>query len=72
MFSQDVKIQAYDSDTKKTFTFQIKANSSDSTKGSNLKFEPTMKGTSSARLGKHLLMMYVIFLKKSANLKLNL
>ena len=52
MFSQDVKIQAYDSDTKKTFTFQIKANSSDSTKGSNLKFEPTMKGTSSARLGK--------------------
>ena len=52
MFSQDVKIQAYDSDTKKTFTFQIKANSSDSKKGSNLKFEPTMKGTSSARLGK--------------------
>ncbi len=52
MFTQDVKIKVDDPDTKKTFTFQIKANSSDSKKGSNLKFEPTMKGASSARLGK--------------------
>ena len=52
MFSQDVKIKVDDPDTKKTFSFQIKANSSDSKKGSNLKFEPTMKGVSSARLGK--------------------
>ena len=52
MFTQDVKIKVDDPDTKKTFTFQIKANSSDSKKGSNLKFEPTMKGASAARLGK--------------------
>ena len=52
MFTQDVKIKVDDPDTKKTFTFQIKANSSDSKKGSNLKFEPPMKGASSARLGK--------------------
>ena len=52
MFTQDVKIKVDDPDTNKTFTFQIKANSSDSKKGSNLKFEPTMKGASSARLGK--------------------
>ena len=52
MFSQDVKIKVDDPDTKKTFSFQIKANSSNSKTGSNLKFEPTMKGVSSARLGK--------------------
>ena len=52
MFTQDVKIKVDDPDTKKTFTFQIKANSSNSKTGSNLKFEPTMKGASAARLGK--------------------
>ena len=52
MFTQDVKIKVDDPDTNKTFTFQIKANSSNSKTGSNLKFEPTMKGASAARLGK--------------------
>ena len=53
MFTQDVLIKV-DAQAKesKDFTFQIKANSSDSTSGSNLKFEPTAKGASLARLGK--------------------
>ena len=53
MFTQDVLIKV-DAQAKesKDFTFQIKANSSDSTTGSNLKFEPTAKGASLARLGK--------------------
>ena len=51
-FTQDVKIKVDAVDDNKTFTFQIKANSSDARNGSNLKFEPTMKGASSARLGK--------------------
>ena len=49
-FTQDVKIKVDAVDDNKTFTFQIKANSSDAKNGSNLKFEPTMKGASSARL----------------------
>ena len=52
MFSQDVKITVDAQQENKTFTFQIKANSSDSTTGSNLKFEPTAKGAGTARLGK--------------------
>ena len=50
MFTQDVKI-SIDGEGK-TFVFQIKANSSDDVGGSNLKFEPTAKGTGTARLGK--------------------
>ena len=53
MFTQDVLIKVdAQAQESKDFTFQIKANSSDSTTGSNLKFEPTMKGASAARLGK--------------------
>ena len=50
MFTQDVKIVV--TGGGKTFTFQIKANDSASTNGSNLKFEPTAKGAGMARLGK--------------------
>ena len=50
MFTQDVKI-SIDGEGK-TFVFQIKANSSDAKGGSNLKFEPTAKGSGTARLGK--------------------
>ena len=52
MFTQDVKITVDAPQENKTFVFQIKANSSDSTTGSNLKFEPTAKGAGTARLGK--------------------
>jgi len=52
MFTQDVKITVDADAENKTFAFQIKANSSDATGGSNLKFEPTMKGAAAARLGK--------------------
>ena len=50
MFTQDVKITI--AGGGKTFVFQIKANSSDAKGGSNLKFEPTAKGSGTARLGK--------------------
>ena len=50
MFTQDVKISI--EGEGKTFVFQIKANSSDAKGGSNLKFEPTAKGSGTARLGK--------------------
>ena len=50
MFTQDVKISI--KGEGKTFVFQIKANSSDDKDGSNLKFEPTAKGSGTARLGK--------------------
>ena len=50
MFTQDVKITIVGGG--KTFVFQIKANSSDAKGGSNLKFEPTAKGSGTARLGK--------------------
>ena len=50
MFTQDVKISI--KGEGKTFVFQIKANSSDAIDGSNLKFEPTAKGSGTARLGK--------------------
>ena len=51
MFTQDVKIMVDSIKDNKTFSFQIKA--LDSGKANqNLKFEPTMKGASSARLGK--------------------
>ena len=52
MFSQDVKITVDAQQENKTFTFQIKANDSGATNGSNLKFEPTAKGAGLARLGK--------------------
>ena len=52
MFTQDVKITVDAIQENKTFVFQIKANSSDATNGSNLKFEPTMRGAGTARLGK--------------------
>ena len=52
MFTQDVKITVDADAENKTFSFQIKANSSDASGGSNLKFEPTMKGAAAARLGK--------------------
>ena len=50
MFTQDVKISI--DGGGKTFVFQIMANSSDDVGGSNLKFEPTAKGSGTARLGK--------------------
>ena len=65
MFTQDVKI-IVDGDGK-TFTFQIKANSSESTTGSNLKFEPTAKGAGMARLGKAPVDKVVKILKKDFN-----
>jgi len=52
MFTQDVKISIDAPKENKTFVFQIKANDSGSTSGSNLKFEPTAKGSGTARLGK--------------------
>ena len=52
MFTQDVKITIDAKAENKTFVFQIKANDSGSTSGSNLKFEPTAKGSGTARLGK--------------------
>jgi len=53
MFTQDVKINVETgAPDNKTFTFQIKALDSGSSGGQNLKFEPTMKGAGSARLGK--------------------
>ena len=52
MFTQDVKIDVNAEREGKVFTFQIKALDSGSSGGQNLKFEPTMKGASSARLGK--------------------
>ena len=52
MFTQDVKITIDATQENKTFVFQIKANDSGSTSGSNLKFEPTAKGSGTARLGK--------------------
>ena len=52
MFTQDVKISVDAKSENKTFTFQIKANDSGATNGSNLKFEPTAKGAGLARLGK--------------------
>lgn len=50
-FTQDVKIEIKDDDST-FYSFQIKANSSESTTGSNLKFEATIKGKSKARAGK--------------------
>jgi hypothetical protein len=52
MFTQDVKIVVDAVTENKTFTFQIKANDSGASGGSNLKFEPTAKGAGLARLGK--------------------
>ena len=64
MFSQDVKIAVNaKAQEGKEFSFQIKANSSESTTGSNLKFEPTMKGAGMARLGKAPVDMVVKLLK---------
>jgi len=51
-FTQDVRITAENAHTGDGYSFQIKANSSESTKGSNLKFELTIKGKSAARGGK--------------------
>lgn len=50
-FTQDVGISIKDEDST-TYKFQIKANSSESTTGSNLKFEATIKGKGMARAGK--------------------
>ena len=51
-FTQDVRVVANDKKNGGIFDFQIKANSSESTTGSNLKFEVTIKGMSKARGGK--------------------
>ena len=51
-FTQDVRIMAENAHTGDGYSFQIKANSSESTRGSNLKFELTIKGKSAARGGK--------------------
>ena len=51
-FTQDVRVVANDTKNSGIFDFQIKANSSESTTGSNLKFEVTIKGMSKARGGK--------------------
>lgn len=50
-FTQDVLIQIEDEDNTQ-YKFQIKANSSESTTGSNLKFEVTIRGKGKARAGK--------------------
>jgi hypothetical protein len=52
-FTQDVRL-VIESGGKpnKTYDFQIKANSSEASGGSNLKFEATLKGAGGARLGK--------------------
>lgn len=50
-FTQDVRIKIRDEDGGE-YNFQIKANSSESTNGSNLKFEATIKGKAKARAGK--------------------
>ena len=64
MFTQDVLINVNAKPQEgKEFSFQIKANSSESTTGSNLKFEPTMKGAGTARLGKAPVDMVVKLLK---------
>ena len=62
MFTQDVKINVEGGGA--TYVFQIKANSSDAKGGSNLKFEPTKKGSGSARLGKAPVDMVTKILKK--------
>lgn len=52
-FTQDVRLVIKSRGRKvRTYDFQIKANSSESTTGSNLKFEATQKGAGGARLGK--------------------
>ena len=51
-FTQDVRVLAEDLNSGDGYNFQIKANSSESTKGSNLKFELTIKGKGAARGGK--------------------
>ena len=51
-FTQDVKIFAEDANTGDGYSFQIKANSSESPNGSNLKFELTIQGKGAARGGK--------------------
>ena len=51
-FVQDVRLNINAPQESKDFSFQIKANSPEKTGGGNLKFEATMKGAGSARLGK--------------------
>jgi hypothetical protein len=51
-FTQDVKVFAKDKHNNDGYSFQIKANSSESTTGSNLKFELTIQGKGAARGGK--------------------
>jgi len=52
-FTQDVRLVIESrGKKKKTYDFQIKANSPEAENGSNLKFEATLKGAGGARLGK--------------------
>ena len=54
-FTQDVRLvipNGAKAKKKRVYDFQIKANSSESETGSNLKFEATQKGAGGARLGK--------------------
>ena len=52
-FTQDVRLVIEGrGKKKKTYDFQIKANSPEAEDGSNLKFEATLKGAGGARLGK--------------------
>lgn len=52
-FTQDVRLVIDNgAKKKKTYDFQIKANSPETENGSNLKFEATLKGSGGARLGK--------------------
>ncbi len=51
-FVQDVRLKVNAPQETKEFSFQIKANSPEKSGGGNLKFEATMKGAGSARLGK--------------------
>ena len=51
-FVQDVRLNISAPQETKEFSFQIKANSPEKSGGGNLKFEGTMKGAGSARLGK--------------------
>jgi hypothetical protein len=51
-FTQDIKIKTVDPDDNSKYNFQIKANSSESKTGSNLKFEMSIQGKGAARGGK--------------------
>lgn len=68
-FTQDAKITVHNGGDK--ISFQIKANSSQATNGSNLKFESTIGGSSNARGGKVPLETVELLLKKASTLSVD-